>query len=252
MLSTTPAEETVTIPGHDGVQLHARISHALPSAAYADVGAIILHPYGPLGGDLKNNIVRELTATLASLGMSTLRFNMRGVRPSTGSASWTSAAEVEDLRHVVDFWLNRPAGEPFQCQEDGRTWPKVTPKRLIICGYSYGSMVSLPALTHHPAIVAAVLISPPTRYIGVLSLFRSQAFYAKLPAALPKLVIVGDSDSFTSVSGVRSFVETVCGSEGDDPCADVMIVPGYDHFWFGNEDQVTGRVQRWVANILRQ
>ncbi|ORX71465.1 hypothetical protein DL89DRAFT_213925, partial [Linderina pennispora] len=60
------------------------------------------HPYPPLGGQFRNNIVHELNAQYAQRVRLAVSFNLRGAGRSEGSTSWTGIAEQEDLRTMLD------------------------------------------------------------------------------------------------------------------------------------------------------
>ena len=49
------------------------------------MGAVISHPHPLMGGDMGNSIVETLAEALFAGGISTLRFNFRGVGNSTGT-----------------------------------------------------------------------------------------------------------------------------------------------------------------------
>jgi alpha/beta superfamily hydrolase len=56
---------------------------------YKNICAIISHPYGPLGGNLNNNVVVAAGSSLSELGISILRYDSRGSGRSNGRTSWT-------------------------------------------------------------------------------------------------------------------------------------------------------------------
>ncbi|KAJ1557142.1 hypothetical protein HK096_008840, partial [Nowakowskiella sp. JEL0078] len=65
-------------------------------------------------------------------------------------------------------------------------------------------------------------------------MFNSASFLEPLERSkIPKLFVLGDSDSFCSVTGLKSFVDSL-----EEGTADFKVVEGADHFWFGNEDLI--------------
>lgn len=76
-------EEDVVIEASDGVRLAAKVCNRR-----SPIAVVLAHPYGPLGGNMMNNVVVKLTQVLARQGFTTLRFNARG-----GTCMWKSAAD---------------------------------------------------------------------------------------------------------------------------------------------------------------
>ncbi|KAI9183108.1 hypothetical protein H9P43_004025 [Blastocladiella emersonii ATCC 22665] len=283
MLSAPIPEEafTIDLPSR-GVALDARIHHGVPggAATNAGLGVIISHPYAPLGGDLHNNVVREVAAFFGAAGVPTLRYSMRGAGRSTGKTSWTAEAEAIDLVALIDWWMTSPAGA--WTAADGTVFPRFRPTQVLLVGYSYGALISLPAARTHRAVAGLILVSPPARVTWALTAFKSTSFSAELPRALPKLVVMGDNDQFSSESSMIAFAAKVCGTapvplpvrppgpprttvpeqvEGDnDPeiaaavvqgaNASVVVVRRRDHFWAGEEDCVVDLVEKWVRDTF--
>lgn len=65
--------------------------------------ALICHPNPVQGGTMLNKVVSTLQRTARDAGLSTLRFNYRGVGASAGSSDM-DAGEVDDAEAVM-FWL---------------------------------------------------------------------------------------------------------------------------------------------------
>ncbi|KAI9505659.1 hypothetical protein BX070DRAFT_182157, partial [Coemansia spiralis] len=61
------------------------------------------HPYPPLGGQFRNNVIHELRARLDGRVAVSVAFNLRGAGRSEGKTSWTGCAEHEDLCSVLDM-----------------------------------------------------------------------------------------------------------------------------------------------------
>ncbi|KAI9146372.1 Alpha/Beta hydrolase protein [Paraphysoderma sedebokerense] len=264
MRNLLPAEDAVHIPTPDGVSLYAHIHYAQVSSKYRDWAIIFAHPYGPLGGDLNNNVIAHLTSTFAAIGFSTCRFNMRGVPPSTGKTSWTCGPEQNDIAVLIEYLLKEVEQGSTFVDKEGRTWERTKAKKLVLCGYSFGSLTVLPNISH-PSVEYAIIIAPPIRYSRFLTLSNYSSTMSLLPDK-PKLVILGRSDSFCSVDGLWKWLETVCGLVPDDKetdddnirkkrarvKADVCIVENVDHFWFGYEEEISGRCRNWVKMLIEK
>ncbi|KAI9257401.1 hypothetical protein BY458DRAFT_412006, partial [Sporodiniella umbellata] len=82
------------------------------------------HPYGPLGGNMNNNVVGALQKHFLSLGYIAVCFDFRGSGRSKGRTSWTGMPEREDYQAVMDFL--------FQ-QENLKQLKMPQVNRLVIC-----------------------------------------------------------------------------------------------------------------------
>ncbi|KAI9222414.1 Alpha/Beta hydrolase protein [Blastocladiella britannica] len=282
-----PFKEMLTAPVHEedvridlpvrGVALHARIHHGMSNGASLSprTGVIISHPYGPLGGDLRNNVVRELATAFARRGIPTLRYSMRGAGKSSGRTSWTAAAESDDLAALVDWWTqggDTNAG-PTWTADNGTCYTRAVPERVLLVGYSYGSLVSLPVARTHDRACGLIMVSPPAGVTWALTAMQTSTYSAPLPLAMPKLVVMGDKDQFSSEGTMVAFTAKVCGTEPGSggsgggmvlgsphdngreelvegtvraASADVVIVKDRDHFWVGEEDAIVDLVEAWV------
>ena len=140
-LQDSPAR--IDVPGGAAV-LNARISETR-----GDIGVVLTHPYGPLGGEMNNNVVAFLAMCFQAAGLTTARFNFRGVGGSTGRGTWRGSGEQQDVLAVCRHLLEMPDG----------------PKRLIIVGYSYGSAIASSVVDALPEIKGFVAIAYPYRLV---------------------------------------------------------------------------------------
>ncbi|KAI9664415.1 MAG: hypothetical protein M1829_005808 [Trizodia sp. TS-e1964] len=158
-----------TIPSlHDGTPLDCRVYHPTSSkgngerdtASWRIKGAIIAHPYAPLGGCCDDPVVDCVAAEVLQKGCVIGTFNFRGAGNSKGRTSWTAKAELADYCSFAGFFIHylhqiesselyakhyssrgtlspiQPSkNSPGQKEED-------SPMFLILGGYSYGSMIT--------------------------------------------------------------------------------------------------------------
>jgi alpha/beta superfamily hydrolase len=88
-------------------------------------GVIISHPYGPLGGNMDNNVVVHLFNYFKEKGnLIVCRYNARGVGKSGGRTTFTSKCEESDGIEVIKYVLQYT-------------------DKIILCGYSYGLLNAL-------------------------------------------------------------------------------------------------------------
>ncbi|CEP11457.1 hypothetical protein [Parasitella parasitica] len=85
-------------------------------------GVIIAHPYGPLGGNMNNNVVIAIQHYFKSKEYVTICMNFRGCGKSKGRTSWTGMPEREDYMSVVDYALD---------ESTLRSYPRIN--KMIFC-----------------------------------------------------------------------------------------------------------------------
>ena len=193
---------------------------------------VLTHPWAILGGDLNNNVPGELSYILSAHGFSTCRFNFRGVGRSTGCCTWRGHGEREDLKSVVD-WL---------CEEQGM-------KKIVLVGYSYGSMISNSCADMRPEITSFVSVSTPFPCYWGLSLFNCMKMLSwARKSEKPKLFICGSQDQFTSSRQYRKYVRSfpVRGRSDSrqNPFA-CYLLDDVDHFWYGQEAACAGLILKF-------
>ncbi|TPX35128.1 hypothetical protein SmJEL517_g02410 [Synchytrium microbalum] len=192
-------EDVVMVPTSDGIELEARVcKQASTGNPRHNVCVLVSHPYGPLGGNLRNNVVEAVVYECMKLGLSTCRFNFRGCGKSGSRTSWNGTPELADMITMGTYCV-----EQMKCT------------RLLLVGYSYGSMMACAAakalIDNGVNVVGLVAISYPSSVMWFLTSGNSSAFTAPLQALnkTPKLFLMGTSDNFTSISAHRQFVESI-------------------------------------------
>eukprot|EP00842_Homolaphlyctis_polyrhiza_P006163 jgi/Hompol1/6548/HPOL_005037-RA len=194
---------------------------------------IISHPYGPLGGNLDNNVVHALFSNFASFGYTTLRFNFRGVGGSSGRTTFRGLGEIDDVVACANYLRSRP---------------DIAMSKIVVCGYSYGSLASCAAICEIPETAAVISISFPSGVMWALTLGNHRKHIAGLQAASDKIIkffISGSRDNFTSEANFRQFTDSI-----SDPKT-VLVVPDADHFWNGTEQNLMGHVNQWRSKFLQ-
>jgi uncharacterized protein len=150
-------EETLRIDV-DGLALEARLAYA-DGVAQPDGAVLICPPHPFLGGDMDNNVLSALAASVAEAGLPVLRFNYRGI-----GGSETGRALDEDQR---EFWERsscpRYEAEIMRdcvaaCASLRRMLPGVAHVSLV--GYSFGCLPAL-AIARDTPLARLALISPP-------------------------------------------------------------------------------------------
>ena len=132
-----PAESaTVMLDGPAG-PLELAVEHPDVDVAALPLVAIVCHPLPTEGGTMHNKVVTMAARALRELGVSTVRFNFRGVGASAGTFD-DGNGETDDLR-AVTAWVReqRPndavwlAGFSFGAYVSLRAWDSIRPQALI-------------------------------------------------------------------------------------------------------------------------
>jgi len=157
--------ETVMIDALDGVQLRADLARVDGARA----GVVLAHPHPLYGGDRFNPIIDTLFTRLPEAGLSTIRFDFRGVNESGGihDDGDSERLDVVAAIEMLDF-----------VDADSPVW---------LVGYSFGALVALNVVD--PRVVGWIAIAPPLA-----------AFPGRILADTdhrPKLLLVPAHDQFS-------------------------------------------------------
>jgi alpha/beta superfamily hydrolase len=143
---------------------------------------IVCHPLPTEGGTMHNKVVTTVARALRESGVTTLRFNFRGVGQSDGTFD-DGEGELDDLRAVAHWAREQHPG-----------------LALWLAGFSFGAWVSLRGAQELDA-AALVSIAPP---VG-----RSWAFAGLLPPPIPWLVVQGEADEIVAPRAVFDWLATL-------------------------------------------
>jgi uncharacterized protein len=187
-----PGTEHLTIAGPAGA-LQCAIDR--PAGAARGV-AVICHPHPQFGGTMDNKVVVTLARACVQLGMTSVRFNFRGIGQSAGG--WDEGrGEVDDALAVVA--AQRALGQP-----------------LWLAGFSFGGYVAASAAARLPEAERAerlALIAPAAKNFPVPT----------VPA--DTLVVHGEADDVVALSAVLDWARP--------QALPVTVVPGAGHFFHG-------------------
>ena len=184
-------------------------------AGQGTMGAVISHPHPLMGGDMRNSVVETVTGSLAAGGLSTLRFNFRGVGMSEGVFDEGRGEQADVLAAVT--YLERQG-----IQE------------ILLAGYSFGAWVNANVLLQR-SLLPTVLVSPPITLFPLnLDLLRGKV----------GVMICGDYDAYCPVDAATSAsVRISC------PLA---IIPDADHFWIGKELELAARIDAFGTRLRQK
>jgi alpha/beta superfamily hydrolase len=166
---------------------------------------------------MHNKVVTMAARALRESGVTTLRFNFRGVGQSEGSFD-DGDGELEDLRAVA-AWAR--AHHPD--------------KALWLAGFSFGAWIALRGAQELGA-TALITIAPP---VG-----RSWAFDDIEIPAIPWLVVQGDQDEVVDASAVYAWVEAL-------PRPPQLVrMPDTSHFFHRKLIDLRGAIRNGIRDWL--
>ena len=138
-------------------------------------------------------VVQPVALALEQIGLSHIRFNFRGVRGSAGEYD-EGVGERDDLEAVVR-----------------EIESKYSPQSLILCGYSFGSMVVYGSIDRYPKLSRVMLIAPPLAIDATKLLTDTD-------------IIVGDADPYCDVNYLTSL-------NNQQSNIQLHVVENADHFF---------------------
>ncbi|MFZ5658101.1 MAG: alpha/beta hydrolase [Pseudomonadota bacterium] len=206
----TPAQLMLAGPAGP---LEAIVEAPDPGVPAQPVVAVFCHPLPTEGGTMHNKVVTMGCRALRELGVTTLRFNFRGVGASAGAFD-DGRGELADLQAVVG-WLR--AHRPGHA--------------LWLAGFSFGAYVTLRAAASlQPRLLISV--APPA---GRRWDFDGMPLYTG-----PWLVVQGEADEVVEPEQVYRWLERM--AELRQPPALVRI-PDTSHFFHGRLMDLRGAIR---------
>lgn len=180
--------------------------------------AIVCHPLSTEGGSLHNKVVTMLARSLRELGVTTVRFNFRGVGESAGQFDHGNG-EREDLRAVADWLrLHRPGD------------------RLWLAGFSFGSYVSL-SMVGELQPDAVISVAPPVAG-------RGWDFDAIRTPSDRWLVIQGEADEIVDPQSVFDWIERL------PTPPELVRMPDTSHFFHRKLMDLRGAIKHVAKDWL--
>jgi alpha/beta superfamily hydrolase len=202
--------EALTCTASDGVVLEAELAVA---AGRPRAAAVLCHPHPQAGGTMRSLVTSALFRALPEGGVSTLRFNFRGVEGSGGA--WDEGrGERQDVAAAIETTVGRFPALP-----------------LLLAGWSFGADIAL--ATVRPEIAGWCAVAPPLRY-------ATGAGAAADPR--PKLLVLAEHDE------VRPAAE-VATDAAHWSATTVEVVRGASHFFMGRTDRVVELALDFVARL---
>lgn len=207
MITTMTQTETTTIINGPAGKLEVVVGEPIGEARGA-LG-IVCHPHPLFGGTMNNKIVTTLTKSFQHLGLTTVRFNFRGIGKSEGKFD-NGNGELDDLLAVV-AWMQQE--HPNQ--------------EIWLAGFSFGAYIATKAATQISA-KALVTVAPPVQNFPMQS----------LPPIYCKWVLVqGELDDVVPPS------EVLAWAEKRDPQPIILRFPQAGHFFHGQLSELRAGIE---------
>jgi uncharacterized protein len=180
----------------------------LYQGGHTDMGVAVTHPHPLYGGDMYSPVVEAIVTAYQKKGFATLRFDFRGTGNSTGSHA-QGIGEQTDVTAAVEFLRSKGL------------------RTVHLSGYSFGTWVNAMAVTGGLALDGMTMVAPPVAFMD----FGKDV---RLPQL--SLVIAGGRDEFGPPDLIRPAMQQW------NPQARLDVLPDADHFFFGNLDDVAGKL----------
>jgi alpha/beta superfamily hydrolase len=204
-------EQDITLEVSDGPRLEARLG--LHEAARG--GLVVCHPHPLYGGDMENPVVVRAVEVAREVGLSTLRFNFRGVGRSTGIHA-KGDGEQDDLKAALAMLHSHlPPDRP-----------------LGVAGYSFGAWVAARVAGSGSASTALCLIAPPLAMLDFGALDRTGEHI---------LLVAGTRDSYCPAESLEALAGRLSGAQ-------LRTVEGADHFFFGKLFPLGEAIRGWARD----
>jgi hypothetical protein len=203
-------EERIRILSTSDVLLDGRVGRGSTRAA------AICHPHPRFGGSMENGVVLATRDALAGLGLTTLRFDLRGVGASTGS--WDDGrGEADDVAAAAAWLWSNGAAE------------------VHLVAYSFGAAMAARALGAGLDATSVALVSPPVDFMDLGD--------DCLPP-VPTLVVAGDHDTYASPASVDAWLARQPAVAGR---LTRVTLPGVDHFYQPGEPALARALAAFLA-----
>ncbi len=160
--------------------------------------AIICHPHPLFGGTMGNKVVTTLARTFHDKGLSTIRFNFRGVGKSAGTHD-QGQGETDDVLAIA-AWVKKERPQDA----------------LWLAGFSFGGYVATSAASRLSSAARLVIVAPQVSRFEMANLS---------PVLCPWVVIQGEQDDVISPEAVYAWVEH------QEPKPALVRIPGAGHFF---------------------
>lgn len=187
-----------------------------------DAFAVVCHPHPLFGGSMDNKVVHTLSRALHRLGISTVRFNFRGVGESAGLHA-EGIGETDDAVVVADWATGR-------FRQHGRT-------QLWLAGFSFGAWIAVRTAARR-ACRQLITVAPPVERFAIRNEPQPDC---------PWLIVQGSADELVDSDAVLEWVNEM------RPGPELVVLPDVDHFFHGAltqlRDTLIGNLEKNSSHV---
>ena len=205
--------EGLTFRSSDGLAIEGALDRVEGAAATV----VLCHPHPQMGGTMNAPLLLALRDAMIASSLNVLRFNYRGIGGSQGESS-TGSAELQDAAGALE--VARSLGSP-----------------IALCGWSFGAAVAIRTAATTDQLFGCVGIAPAIdARPGV-----TEGVVDAVPKC-PALIVIGSNDKHVSPASAQTW--------GDDNSAEVVVMEGANHFFWGKYDSLSQTIVSWLTTRL--
>lgn len=179
----------------------------------AAAGAVIAPPHPLYGGSMDSPVTNELAWACAKAGISSLRFNWRGVGASAGApsgeASDADADYASALAHMAE----------------------TVPGPLLAAGYSFGAAAAVRAARQEPRVRRLLLVAPPPSLIAP----------AEITSGGQRVLVLAGADD--AIAPAAELEASLAGGSGTH----FVCIAQADHFFSAGLAEVGRAASSWLG-----
>jgi alpha/beta superfamily hydrolase len=180
--------------------------------------ALVCHPHPLGGGTMHNKVVYRVAAGLVDAGLTTLRFNFRGVGASTGEHNEVEGGR-EDVRDALEYLSSEYPDE-----------------EITLAGFSFGSRTGMEVGMADDRVVRLISVGTPVEK------YRDYDFLTRVEK--PILFVHGDADEFGSVENLKKLVDQISTAE-------IVVFENCGHFFDEYLNQLRDAIRDWTVKLIR-
>ena len=181
---------------------------------------LVCHPHPLGGGTMHNKVVFRVAAGLVDAGMTTLRFNFRGVGASTGEHAEIPGGK-EDVRDALDFLASEYPDD-----------------EITLAGFSFGSRTAMEVGAVDDCVKRLISIGTPIDKYGDYDFLAG--------VRKPILFVHGDKDDFGNVERVREMANSLASSTD----VEIKVFDDCGHFFDDHLDELRETVREWTVRHI--
>jgi hypothetical protein len=212
--------ETLRFATEDGVSLEGELR--MPEDP-ARGSAVLCHPHPRHGGSKDHPLLWAIRNELVARRFAVLSFNFRGVLGSGGTFGG-GRAEVRDVAAAV---------ARVRAEAEGPT---------LVCGWSFGALVALHEAIEDRGVAALALVGLPLGDTG-LEVSDPPADAELRAFRRPVFLLSGQGDQFSQRPDLEGIARRL-------PNAELVIVPGTDHFFWRREAEAATSIADFAERAL--